>query len=147
MLSDTPMYQDIDAQEPTPPISPASSMSTLGENNINNIPNWEAVDFEEGDFSHVEENLDNDDEPTFFGQPLFEDRTQIYIDLIYRHPTFFPDLHMQFPDLLDYPPFTTTTWTDWEILHNLCRRQEEQARQVRLAESHQEWVDFLEQNG
>jgi hypothetical protein len=53
MLSDTPTYQDIDAQEPTPPISPASSTSTLGENNIDNIPNWEAVDFIKGDFSHV----------------------------------------------------------------------------------------------
>jgi hypothetical protein len=62
-------------------------------------------------------------------------------------PTFFPDLHAEFPDLLEYPPFTATSWADWEILHNLCRHQEEQARQVRLAESHHRWVEFLEQNG
>jgi hypothetical protein len=142
--SDTPTYQDIDTREPTPPVSPASATSTLGENNVDNVPNWEAVDFVEGDFSHVE---DDDDEPTFFSQPIHNDRMQIYIDLIYRHPTFFPDLRAEFPDLLEYPSFTTMTWTDWELLHQVCRHQEEQAREVILAQSRREWVDFLEQNG
>jgi hypothetical protein len=142
--SDTPTYQDIDTREPTPPVSPASSTSTLGENNVDNVPNWEAVDFAEGDFSHVE---DDDDEPTFFSQPIHNDRKQIYINLIYCHPTFFPDLRAEFPDLLEYLPFTTMTWTDWELLHQVCRCQEEQAREVILAQSHHEWVDFLEQNG
>jgi hypothetical protein len=118
----------------------------LGENEYDNVPNWEAIDFEEGDFSHVEENYDNPYEPTFYGLPINADCTQVYIDLIYRHPTFYPDLCAEFPDLLEYPPFTTMTWADWEILHNLCRHLEEEARQVRLAESCHEWVEFLEQN-
>jgi hypothetical protein len=83
----------------------------------------------------------------FFALPIDADRTQVYINLIYQHPTFYPDLREEFPDLLEYPPFTTTTWADWEILHNLCRCQEEEARQVRLAESRRGWVKFLEQNG
>jgi hypothetical protein len=122
-------------------------MSMLGENEYDNIPNWDSIDFEEGDFSHVEENHNDHDEPTFYGFPINADRTQVYIDLIYHHPTFFPDLRAEFPDLLEYPPFTTTTWVDWEILHNLCQCLEEEARQVQLAESHCEWVEFLEQNG
>jgi hypothetical protein len=116
----------------------------LGENNVDNVPNWEAVDFIEGDFSHIE---DNNNEPTFFGQPIHEDRTQIYINLIYRHPTFFPDLCAEFPDLLEYPLFTTTTWVDWELLHQICHHQEEQAREVILAQRRRKWADFLEQNG
>jgi hypothetical protein len=140
------MYQDIDAREPTPPVSPASSTSTLGEKEYDNVPNWEAINFEEGDFSHVEDNHNDEDDPTFYSLPIDADRTQVYINLIYRHPTFFPDLHAKFPDLLEYPPFTTMTWVDWEILHNLCRRQEAKAREVILACSHQEWVEFLEQN-
>jgi hypothetical protein len=124
-LSNTPTYQDIDTREPTPPVSPASSMSTLGHNEYDNVPNWEAIDFEEGDFSHIEENYDDEREAMFFGQPIHNDRTQIYIGLIYRHPTFFPDL-------LEYPPFTTTTWTDWELLHQVCRCQEAKAREVVL---------------
>jgi hypothetical protein len=140
------MYQDIDAREPTPPISPTSSTSTLGGNEYDNVPNWEAIDFVEGDFSHVEENNNNDQAPTYYGFPIDADRTQVYINLIYHHPTFFPDLHAEFPDLLEYPPFTTMTWADWEILHNLCRRQEAEAREVILARSRQEWIDFLEQN-
>jgi hypothetical protein len=39
-----------------------------------------------------------------------------------------------------------TTWTDWELLHQVCRRQEAEAREVILAQSRHEWVDFLEQN-
>jgi hypothetical protein len=146
-LSDTPTYQDIDAREPTPPVSPISSTSTLGGNEYDNIPNWEAIDFVEGDFSHVEENLDDEQEATFYGFPINADRTQIYINLIYRHPTFFPDLRAKFPDLLEYPPFTTTTWTDWELLHQVCQHQEAEAREVVLAQSRREWVEFLEQNG
>jgi hypothetical protein len=119
----------------------------LGHNEYDNIPNWEAIDFEEGDFSHVEENHNDECEATFYSYPIDEDHTQIYIDLIYRHPTFFPDLRAEFPDLLEYPPFTTTTWTDWELLHQVCWHQEEKAREVILAQSHREWVEFLEQNG
>jgi hypothetical protein len=145
--SDTPTYQDIDAREPTPPVSPASSTSTLGENEYNNVPNWEAIDFEEGDFSHVKENHNDEQEATFYGFPIDADCTQVYIDLIYRHPTFFPDLHTGFPDLLEYPPFTTMTWVDWELLHQICRCQEAKAREEALARSHREWVKFLEQNG
>jgi hypothetical protein len=145
--SDTPTYQDIDAREPTPPVSPASSTSTLGGNEYDNVPNWEAINFVEGDFSHIEENHDDKHKPMFYGFPIDADRTLVYINLIYRHPTFFPDLRAEFPDLLEYPPFTTTSWADWEILHNLCQHLEEEARQVRLAESRREWVKFLEQNG
>jgi hypothetical protein len=90
----------------------------LGENEYNNVPNWEAIDFEEGDFSHVENH--DEEPPTFYGYPIDTDRTQVYIDLIYRIPTFYPDLRAEFPDLLEYPPFSTTMWVDWEILHNLC---------------------------
>jgi hypothetical protein len=42
----------------------------LGGNEIDNIPNWEAVDFEEKDFSHIE---NNNNEPTFFSQPIYDD--------------------------------------------------------------------------
>jgi hypothetical protein len=108
-------------------------MSTLGENEYDNVPNWEAINFEEGDFSHVEENHDNEHEATFYGFPINTDQTQVYIDLIYRHPTFFPDLCAEVPDLLEYPLFTTTTWTDWELLHQICRCQEAEARGVILA--------------
>jgi hypothetical protein len=58
-------------------------MSTLGEKNVDNVPNWEAVDFVEGDFSHIEENYDDEHDPTFYGLAIDPDRTQIYIDLIY----------------------------------------------------------------
>jgi hypothetical protein len=147
MPSDTPTYQDIDTREPTPPVSPASSTSTLGGNEYDNVPNWEAIDFEKGDFSHIEENYNDEHDPTFYGFPIDTDHSQVYIDLIYQHPTFFPDLRAEFPDLLEYPPFTATTWADWEILHNLCQCQEEQARQVHLAESRRGWIEFLELNG
>jgi hypothetical protein len=71
--SNTPTYQDIDAREPTPPVSPASSTSTLGHNEYDNVPNWEAIDFEEGDFSHIEENHDNEQEAMFYGFPIDKD--------------------------------------------------------------------------